>query len=85
MKTKLFSVEPQQMAFRRDLEASIARHQHLRADEMLAILAHMLGQVTALQDQRSITAEMAMQIIEENFVHGNQSVLDGIEKTRGSA
>lgn len=50
----------------------------LDAQEILALLAHMVGQAIALQDQRKMTRDMALQIVIENIEQGNQEVLDGL-------
>lgn len=42
---------------------------------ILAITSQFVGQLVALQDQRKITVDMAMQIVQENIVIGNQAML----------
>lgn len=42
---------------------------------ILAITAQFVGQLVALQDQTKITVDMAMQIVQENIVIGNQAML----------
>jgi hypothetical protein len=42
---------------------------------ILAITAQFVGQLIALQDKSKITPDMAMQIVTENIVIGNQAAL----------
>ena len=58
----------------------------LSAQEMLALAAHTVGQLIALQDQRKITPKMAMEIVARNIQQGNIEVVEGLKtKTAGSA
>jgi hypothetical protein len=74
---KSMTPSEQQLAFRRALEAAMAQHaQTLDAIEILAVLSHLVGQVIALQDQRTMTSQMAMAIVTNNIEHGNREVVD---------
>ena len=53
------------------------------ADEILATLSYTVGQLIALQDQRKMTPEMAMQLVASNIEAGNLSVLEGLAKAPG--
>lgn len=73
-------------AFRADLVALLERHAgDLPADHMLAIAAHTVGQIAALQDQRRYTSKMVMAIVVENLRAGNESVIEDIFNTKGEA
>lgn len=45
------------------------------AQRILAIVSQFVGQLIALQDESKITPDMAMQIVQENIVIGNQAAL----------
>lgn len=55
------------------------------ADRVLAVAAQFVGQVLAMQDQRKLTSDMAMQIVIENIQAGNRHALEEIQNTKGSA
>lgn len=61
------------------------RHQHLTPAEMLAIAANMVGKLVAMQDQRTMTPAVAMEIISKNIEYGNQQVIEELSKSAGSA
>lgn len=46
------------------------------ADEMLAVLSQIVGQMIALQDQRKYTAAAVMELVSLNIEIGNQMVLE---------
>jgi len=61
---------------RDEIIALVRRYgQLLDAAEILAIAAHIVGQLIALQDQRKMTREMALQLIMANIEQGNQEVI----------
>ncbi len=53
--------------------------------EMLAILAHLTGQVIAMQDQRCITFDMALEIVSTNLNAGNKEMVENLMDTKGNA
>lgn len=58
----------------------------LTSEEVLALLAYMVGTTIALQDQRTITPEMAMDLVIANLTAGNKHAVDDLlNKTAGSA
>lgn len=61
--------------FRDDMAAVMRKHQNMRADEMLAVASYFVGQLVALQDQRKITAAMAMEIVSGNIEAGNMQAM----------
>lgn len=88
MKFPMKSVEPkaEHMAFRKALEAAIAQHgQILDAVELLALTSHLVGQLIALQDQRSMTSAMAMQVVTSNIELGNREAVDRLLTETGGA
>lgn len=69
-----------------DLVALVSKHAgKLTSLEVLAIAANMVGKLVALQDQRTITPQIAMETVAQNLEAGNQDVLDQLSKTAGRA
>lgn len=89
MEIKTKSVRPNEkhLKFRKALENAIRDGgSELQADELLAITAHFVGQLIALQDQRKYTSEMIMELIIENIQKGNGEVIDKLtHETGGNA
>lgn len=81
---KTVAPNTQQLAFRKALEDAIAQHGlTLDAMEILAVLSHLVGQVIALQDQRTVTPLMAMELVQKNIEIGNQAVVSGLLNAAG--
>lgn len=60
-----------------DLCALVNKHaDNLSVLELLAVAANMLGKLIALQDQRTVTAAEAMEIVSKNIEYGNRHVLE---------
>lgn len=68
-----------------DLRAILRKFDDLGPLDLLALASQMVGQLVALQDQRSITPQMAMEIVAANVEAGNQAALETIQKSRGNA
>jgi hypothetical protein len=70
-----------------DLVDLLRKHaDKVSAEEMLAICANMLGKLIAMQDQRTMTRERAMQTVGANIELGNQHVINDLAvKIGGSA
>lgn len=87
MKTR--PTEPKHEAVFQELCAVLKKHadQHdLSAVELLAIASTMVGMLIANQDQRQITASMAMDVVAANIEAGNKRVRDELAAaTAGSA
>ncbi len=71
-------------------EAVIAAIQPFKHDltgmEILAVLAYSVGQVIAMQDQRTVTHEMIWELVGANIEAGNAMVIDELAgKAEGSA
>jgi hypothetical protein len=78
--------EPKHVAFRDDLVAVLRRHGGaLEESEMLALAAHLVGQIIALQDQRTMSPERAMEIVARNIEQGNSEILSGLLDSQGQA
>jgi len=81
---KSLAPSAQHLQFRRALEACMQAHVgELGAMEVLAVLAHLVGQAIALQDQRKVTPAMAMDLVSSNIQQGNQEVIDGLLSATG--
>jgi hypothetical protein len=52
---------------------------------MLCIAANMLGKLIALQDQRTMTKERAMEIVLRNLELGNEQALAQMNSPAGTA
>jgi hypothetical protein len=73
-------------AFRNDIIAIVRQYGgQLSALEMLALSAHLVGQILAIQDQRIMNRDQAMEIVIRNIEQGNKEVIDNISSTVGSA
>lgn len=58
----------------------------LPSDQMVAVTAHLLGQMVAMMDQRRFTPAAAMELVTRNFEAGNLEVIAGLrDKTEGDA
>lgn len=57
---------------------------NMPAQRILAITCQFVGQLIALQDQRRITPDMAMQIVQENIEIGNHAALLALSTPEGS-
>lgn len=49
--------------------------------EFLAIAANMLGKMIAMQDSRTVTKAMAMDVVAKNLEEGNKQVLHRLATT----
>jgi hypothetical protein len=84
MKTKTKLPTPKHLAMRDEMIAVIRKHgSHLPADEILAIAAYTVGQIVALQDQRTMTPAMAMEIVASNIEAGNQQAQAEVKSAGG--
>lgn len=53
----------------------------LSPPEQLAVMAQIVGMFVALQDQRKMTPDMAMQIVGSNLELGNQRVIQELQSS----
>jgi septum formation topological specificity factor MinE len=73
-------------ALRDDIMALVQRHLTPDTpDRVLAIASQVVGQVLALQDQRTMTKERALQLIMANIETGNAGVIERLHNTKGRA
>lgn len=72
--------------FRNDMISLLRKYAgKLTAEEMLALSAHMTGQIIALQDQSTMTRDMALTLVTQNVEQGNLEAVQGLMKTEGRA
>jgi hypothetical protein len=84
IKVKLAAAE-HQVAYQ-DLAALIRKHaDKVDAEGLLAIAANMVGKLVAMQDQRTMTPEMAMVTVAENVAAGNAEMIELLGQTKGNA
>lgn len=73
-------------AFRDDAIALLRKHAgELDAKDMLALSAHLVGQILAMQDQRSMTPANGMEIIARNIEVGNAEAIAEVNSPAGKA
>lgn len=75
MKVKTIIAKPEHEVAYQDLANLLRKNDNVSALEILAIAANMVGKLIALQDQRTVTSEMAMQLIQENIELGNRYII----------
>lgn len=87
MTVKTVLPEARHRAFRDDLLALLREYAgELEATEMLALSAHIVGQIIALQDQRTMTSTLAMEIVAHNIIQGNiEAMAELVGKPAGTA
>jgi hypothetical protein len=77
---------PEHEAAYQDMVALMRRHaDKLTALELLAIGANMVGKLVALQDQRTTSPKMAMEVVAQNIEHGNKQVIDELLRGKGGS
>ena len=71
-------------AFRDALMAVANRYdKDIDAQDLLAIFAHTVGQLAALQDHRTMTPQMAIELIIRNIEIGNQQAIADLQHVEG--
>jgi hypothetical protein len=86
MNERLVAPSPEALAFRNEALELLRRHGGaLPADHMLALAADLVGQIIAMQDQRTMTPERALAIVTANIEKGNQEVRAHLGATKGTA
>lgn len=79
MKTSLHHAKPEHEVVYTDLTALLNKHAaKVTPVELLAIAANMVGKLIAMQDQRIITVDRAMEIVGKNIEVGNKQVMDDL-------
>jgi hypothetical protein len=78
--------KPEHEVAYQDLAALLGKHgDSVTALEMLAIAGNLVGKLIALQDQRTVTKKIAIEIVLKNIGIGNRHLIAELEKTVGSA
>lgn len=72
-------------AFYQDLATLLKKHAgHLSALEMLAIASNAVGKIVAMQDQRTVTPAMAMDVVARNIELGNEQTIAELMNSTGA-
>lgn len=80
----LHLAKPEHEVLYQDLCKLVGKHgDAISAQEMLAVAANMLGKLVAMQDQRTMSPALAMEIVAQNLEHGNKMVLDQLLHGKG--
>lgn len=80
---KVHVAKPEHEICYQDMAAFLRRHEKLTPLEILAIAANMVGKLVAMQDQRKVTPEMAMQVVSLNIEAGNKTVIEALATQSG--
>lgn len=73
---KIQKTNPAHEVAYQDLAALVSKHaKSLTSVELLAVAANMVGKLVAMQDQRTVTPAMAMEVVAANVEEGNKQVL----------
>ncbi len=76
--------KPEHEVAYQDLVQLVNKHaDKLSSLELLAIGANMVGKLVALQDQRTTTPELALQVVSKNIEHGNMTVVQQLAEAKG--
>lgn len=76
----------QHALFYSDLIDLLRKHsENLSGAEMLALAAQTTGKILAMQDQRSMTPEQAMQMVMDNMMAGNHQAMVELGAPQGNA
>jgi hypothetical protein len=81
------TAKPEHEVAYQDLANLLRKHaDKLSSLEMLAVGANMVGKLIALQDQRTVTPELAMKVVAANIEMGNQHLIGAlVAKSDGSS
>lgn len=86
MNERLIKPTAAHRAFRDDAIALLRKHAgELDAKDMLAMSAHLVGQILAMQDQRKMTPAMGMETIARNIEVGNAEAIAEVNSPAGKA
>lgn len=84
MTTRIVKARPEHQVARKDLVDLMTKHgSDMTSEELLALAAHTVGTIIALQDQRTMTPNLAMAIVMSNIAAGNQETIDNFTKEGG--
>ena len=63
--------------FYEDFAELLKKHDgNLDALEMLALVSNLVGKLVAMQDQRKVTPQQAMDVVRTNLEAGNKAMVD---------
>lgn len=80
---KPVAIKPEHEVAYQDIVALVRRNaSKVTSLELLAIAANMVGKLVAMQDQRTVTPAMAMDVVARNLQAGNQQVIDELAAAR---
>lgn len=86
MRSQTIATNPEHEAFYQDLCATMKRHgANLSAPELLAVASNLVGKLIAMQDQRTMTRERALEIVSKNLEAGNAQALAEVMASKGTA
>lgn len=78
--------KPEHEVVYQELIALVTKHAvGLKAIEILAIAANMVGKLVAMQDQRKTSPTLAMEVVAKNIETGNAQVLSQLGQHGGTA
>jgi hypothetical protein len=78
--------KPEHEVAYQDLCALVNKHAgKLSAIELLAVAANMVGKIVAMQDQRTVTLSVAMEVVVANLERGNRDVIAQLAASDGKA
>ena len=73
-------MSPRTRAFRDEVVVMMRKHSKVSPDQMLAVVAHVLGTAVAVQDPRRITQARIDAIIRVNMAHGRFTSMVELQK-----
>jgi len=86
MKATPHKTSPLHEAVYQDLCAALAKYSDkLTPPELLALAANLVGKLIALQDQRTMTPEMALKTVMLNIEKGNEDARREMQHPKGTA
>lgn len=85
MTLKSYTPKEDHENFRLALIQALRGFDGLSPQELLAISAQFVGQLMAMQDQKSMTPAMAIELVIKNIQIGNNSVVDQVKTPVGNA
>ena len=78
--------KPEHEVAYQDLAKLLSKHaDKLSPLEVLAVAANMLGKLIALQDQRAITPDLAMETVAQNIERGNAHAIAVLHDAKGGS
>jgi hypothetical protein len=81
---RIYQTNPEHEVAFQELCDLVRKHsEDLSALEVLAVAANVVGKLVAMQDQRTTTPEVAMEIVARNIELGNEQVLQHLQDVKG--